>query len=151
MAVSRNVVMFGFEDIGQYVESVKESSTFKCGGMSAVAMSILSDAQEQMHCGDGPAVVSMDGSEFWYKDGKAHRTDGPAIIRSDGLLAWYLFGELHREDGPAVIWVDDTQEWYLNGKRHRADGPAIIRSDGCKEWWLNGVQVDPLVHFLHCD
>ena len=52
MSVSRNVAMFGFEDIEGYVDSVKESLTFKFSGMSMVITSILSDSQEQMARGD---------------------------------------------------------------------------------------------------
>ena len=48
MSVSRNVSMFGFEDIDQYVDSVKQSLTFKFSGMNMIVMSLLSDAQEQM-------------------------------------------------------------------------------------------------------
>lgn len=52
MSVSRNVSMFGFEDIDGYVESVMNSLTFKFSGMNMVVMSLMSDAQEQMERGD---------------------------------------------------------------------------------------------------
>ena len=56
MSVSRNVAMFGFEDIEGYVDSVKESLTFKFSGMPMVIMSILSDSQEQMARGDSESA-----------------------------------------------------------------------------------------------
>ena len=45
---SRNVSMYGFEDIDSYIESVKESITyqFTCGNM--VVAGLMSDAQELM-------------------------------------------------------------------------------------------------------
>ena len=38
------------------------------------------------------------------------------IISPDGEQHWYLNGKLHREDGPAVIHPNGRQEWYLNGQ-----------------------------------
>ena len=35
-------------------------------------------------------VVTDDGDQYWYLDGKYHREDGPAIIYADGEQAWYL-------------------------------------------------------------
>lgn len=52
MSVSRNVSMFGFEDIDGYVDSVMSSLTFKISGMNMVVMSLMSDAQEQIERGD---------------------------------------------------------------------------------------------------
>ena len=51
-----------------------------------------------------PAIIGIDGSQLWYRNGKRHREDGPAIIWADGTKAWYQNNMLHREDGPAVIW-----------------------------------------------
>jgi hypothetical protein len=59
-----------------------------------------------------------------------HRDDGPALIKIDGTQYWYSHGSIHRNDGPAVIRPDGTQEWWLDHRRHRNDGPAVIRADG---------------------
>ena len=56
----------------------------------------------------------------------------------DGTKYWYFNGKLHREDGPAVEYVSGTKHWYLNGERHREDGPAIEFISGNKYWYLNG-------------
>lgn len=58
------------------------------------------------------------------------------IISPNGTQEWWLNGKLHREDSPAIIYPDGTEEWRLNGKYHREDGPAFVDADGSKEWWL---------------
>ena len=45
---SRNVSMYGFEDIDAYIESVKESITYQFTGGNMVAAGLMSDAQELM-------------------------------------------------------------------------------------------------------
>ncbi len=66
-----------------------------------------------------------------------HRENGPAVIDVDGNQYWCKNGEYHRENGPAVIWHDGSQVWYKNGKSHRDNGPAAIYADNSKEWWKN--------------
>ena len=89
--------------------------------------------------GDGAEIqISIDGSQFWWLNGKKHRRGGPAESWTDGTQSWYLNGQLHRTDGPAVIWTDGSQFWFLNGNRHRTDGPAVIWADGTQLWWLDG-------------
>ena len=85
--------------------------------------------------------VSINGSQYWYFNGKRHREDGPALIESGGAQYWYHHGKRHREDGPALIESDGSQYWYLNDKLHREDGPAIVFSNGERRWYLNGKRV----------
>ena len=48
-------------------------------------------------------------SEYYFLNGKQHRTDGSAVIN------YYESGAIYCE------------YYFLNGKRHREDGPAIVR------------------------
>jgi len=81
------------------------------------------------------------GTRRHYLYGLLHREDGPAVISPDGYQWWYRKGKPHREDGPAVIFTDGFQRWYRNGKYHREDGPAAIFTDGSQAWWLNNKRV----------
>lgn len=90
-----------------------------------------------LHREDGPALITTDGAQFWYKHGERHREDGPAIIMSNGTQEWWVNGHCHREDGPAIIYSDGTQEWRNYTRRHRVDGPAVSRPNGLDEWWVN--------------
>jgi hypothetical protein len=84
-------------------------------------------------------ITLPDGIKEWRnKKGEFHRDDGPAIIGLNGTKYWYINGKRHRDGGPALIHPDGRQEWYQNGKCHRDDGPAIIWPDGRKEWFLRG-------------
>ena len=49
---SRNVSMYGFDDIDSYIESVKESITYQFTGGNMVVAGLMSDAQELMAFGD---------------------------------------------------------------------------------------------------
>ena len=49
---SRNVSMYGFEDIDSYIESVIESITYQFTGGNMVVAGLMSDAQELMGFGD---------------------------------------------------------------------------------------------------
>jgi hypothetical protein len=91
--------------------------------------------------GDLPAVIYSSGGQYWYKEGERHRDgDLPAIICPNGDQEWWKEGELHRDgDLPAIISSRDGQYWYKEGERHRdGDLPAIIRSDGRREWYKDG-------------
>lgn len=77
---------------------------------------------------------------YYQKDGLLHRTDGPAVITANGSCWWYLYGKIHRIDGPAIIRANGAQYWYRNDERHRTDGPAVIYPNEKHEWWLNEVQ-----------
>ena len=88
---------------------------------------------------NGPAVEYINGSKFWYIDGKRHRADGPAIEDATGSKYWYEYDKLHRTDGPAIDQADGSKAWYIDGKRHRTDGPELELKNGYKEWWINGI------------
>jgi hypothetical protein len=49
---SRNESMYGFADIDSYIESVKESMTYKFTGGNMIVAGLMSDAQELMSFGD---------------------------------------------------------------------------------------------------
>ena len=79
------------------------------------------------------------GDVHWYKDDLLHCEEGPAFETLNGTKKWYVNGQKHRVDGPAIEWANGSKEWYFEGKRHREDGPAVEWSKG-KEWWVNGVE-----------
>ena len=60
-------------------------------------------------------VVDMNGTTWWFKDGKLHREDGPAVIQANGYKAWYKEELRHREGGPAVIHPNGLKLFYENG------------------------------------
>ena len=49
---SRNEQMYGFADIDSYIESVKDSITYKFTGGNMIVAGLMSDAQELMAIGD---------------------------------------------------------------------------------------------------
>jgi hypothetical protein len=59
------------------------------------------------------------GSEIWKnKKGERHRLGGPAYISKDGREDWYKDGKWHRLDGPAVIIQSRNKRyWYIGGKQ----------------------------------
>lgn len=65
--------------------------------------------------------IIADLGIFWYKKGTRimHRTDGPALEYINGTKFWYQEGKFHRDDGPAVEFYDGTKEWWYHGKRIR--------------------------------
>jgi hypothetical protein len=86
-------------------------------------------------------VISDDGTQRWYQNGKLHRDDDqPAVIYANGRCDWYQDGKLHRDgDKPAKICADGTLFWCQHGEAHRDnDQPAIIHIDGWKEWRQRG-------------
>jgi len=50
------------------------------------------DSDRLTHRNDGPAVLSVDGSRFWFRHGEYHREDGPAVINKHGEEVYYLDG-----------------------------------------------------------
>ena len=95
----------------------------------------------QPHNYEGPAIITANGDQAWYKEGKHHRDgDQPAIIDVDGTQSWYNEGVLHRDgDQPAIITAYGTQKWYKEGKHHRdGDQPAIIWANGDQAWYKEG-------------
>lgn len=105
--------------------------------------------------GDEPAVITNDGSKFWYKDGKSHREgDKPAIVTfTDRMYArsgkiymqeryvsaktvaaiWMQSGLIHRENNrPAVVHAaKHTAFWLRDGELARTDGgPTAVDQYG---------------------
>lgn len=56
------------------------------------------DEAGRLHCEDGPAVVSADGSWVWFRHGRIHRDDGPAVFLH--------FGTWTEEQ----YWIDGTEQ-----------------------------------------
>jgi len=60
---------------------------------------------------DQPALVFVDGSKVWFKNGKKHRDDGKPAMVLTGVTKWYKDGKLHRDNGkPTIIWADEGEE-----------------------------------------
>jgi hypothetical protein len=77
-----------------------------------------------------------DGTKHWHnEEGHLHREDGPAVISKDGSQFWYNNGKCHREDGPALIFPDGDEYFYLNDKRYTEDAYITIQ-------FFNGVNVN---------
>ena len=94
--------------------------------------------------GDLPAIIFSNGTQCWYKEGNRHREgDQPAEICANGEQWWYKEGKVHREgDQPAIIYAYGTQYWYKEGNLHRdGDQPARIYADGRQEWWIEGMRI----------
>lgn len=90
-----------------------------------------------------PALVHIDGTKRYYRNGKLHRDNNlPAIESCDGSNYYYVNGKLHRDnDLPAIELPDGTKEWYQHGKRHRSNNqPAIEQPNGYK-FWYQGDQI----------
>ena len=45
------------------------------------------------HREDGPAVITVSGSEYWYQHGKLHCLDGPAVKHENDYKAWWYQGK----------------------------------------------------------
>ena len=60
----------------------------------------------------------VDGSIYYYKDGKSHRLDGPAVKTTGGTELWYKDGKYHRLDGPAFVWGSGDKYWFIEGKKY---------------------------------
>lgn len=56
-----------------------------------------------------------------------HRdNDKPAVIKLDGTKKWYRNGFIHRDnDLPAIVWSSGGKEWYQNGKLYRENGKPL--------------------------
>lgn len=94
-----------------------------------------------------PAIISADGTQYWYNNNMIHRDDiieinghkqyMPAIIHKNGNKLWYWKNNIHRNDIilidgfpqtlPAVIYNCGTQKWYKNGLLHRSDKMIKIK------------------------
>lgn len=92
-------------------------------------ITIWCNAQGKLHRNFGPAIETVEGTQYWYQNGLVHREDGPALVRADGTQVWYRNGRRHREDGPAVVWPEGTKEWWVNGKRKPAPAREPLPPD----------------------
>lgn len=57
------------------------------------------------------------------QDGHLHCDDGPAITSPDGSFVWFKHGQIHREDGPAVFLHFGThteEQYWLNGREQES-------------------------------
>jgi len=90
-------------------------------------------------------IVLKDGTiEYRNSKGDIHNiNDEPAVIYVDGTKMWCKNGMLHRDNDPAIEECGGAQFWYKNGLLHRdGDLPAAIYADGSKTWYKNGVWED---------
>lgn len=55
------------------------------------------------------------GRRYFNATGQLHREDGPALISGQGTEHWFKNGVRHREDGPAITWANGGKSWILNG------------------------------------
>ena len=85
-------------------------------------------ANIQVEFMDGSSYKCLNRSQYWYLNGKCHRTDGPAVIYADGSQYWFLNARVHRTDGPAIIFANGAQRWYLNGiERTEKEHAAAVK------------------------
>ena len=90
----------------------------------------------------GHSTHILKNNTEYRRNGLRHRLDGPASISDDGLEIWYRNGVWHRvDDEPTITHPDGRRYWYRNGVLHRDDGPAVIRANGDKFWYRNGVMI----------
>jgi len=84
----------------------------------------------------GPAAEYVNGSKYWYQEGKLHRVDGPAIEFSDGTKCWYQNDQLHRLDGPAIEWANGNKKWYYEDTEiNCTTQQEFIRLINLKAFW----------------
>jgi len=77
------------------------------------------DEHSQLHCDNGPAVMSPTSKE-WYKHGIKHNIDGYAVFINDKnftRMEWWKEGKLHRINKPAIVDTDGTIEYWEEGRR----------------------------------
>ncbi len=73
------------------------------------------DENGYFHREDGPAVVTHDGSEYWYKHGERHRKDGPAIWHPSGKTSYWVNGRKLDSESPLIKYIKE-KERRKNGK-----------------------------------
>ena len=70
------------------------------------------------HKNDAPAIECVNGTVFFFTDGKLNRYNLPAIQYSDGSKFYYQNNMRHRTDGPAIEWANGIKKWYLFDKEY---------------------------------
>ena len=101
------------------------------------------DTDGKLHRADGPAVMTINGYEAWYWQGKRHCSgNGPALVDPcAGRLEWYEHGRcFRRRGGPSRIEDRGVLCWTNErGLAHRLDGPARYTPDGIVMWCYDGL------------
>ncbi len=97
---------------------------------------------------DALACTIQDNGDRVWADPETrltHRENGPAIITANGSRFYYHQGLPHRIGGPAQIYTNGVKKYCYKGKLHRPvqDGPALIFPDGTDTYWVNGDHVSP--------
>ena len=65
---------------------------------------IIKDNVEKLHSfANQPAIVHVDGSKYYYKEGKRH--------------SFIIDGIIH----PAIVWADGCKAYYKDGKKTSLD------------------------------
>jgi hypothetical protein len=97
--------------------------------------------QGQLHRGDGSAMITLDGGEYWYQNGLRHRVGGPAAVDTAGQ-EWWINGRLHRDgDEPAIIEFQiKMKKWYKYGHLHRDGDLPAVEGPNEKHWFKNGLR-----------
>jgi hypothetical protein len=76
----------------------------------------------------------------WKVNGMLHRINGPANVTDDGDEGWYRDGKLHRDGDMPAVTNADQKMWYVNGKRHRDGGPQT-QTYGAMSWFYQGIRL----------
>jgi len=62
-----------------------------------------------------PPTEIINGVKYWNNSqGELHRVGGPAIISQDGSNWWYQNDKLHRMNGPAIIYSEKRKKYIKN-------------------------------------
>ena len=69
-----------YKNFGEYQTSPEHITRLLNDDKSAIRVEFL----------DGSSYVCEYGSQYWYLNGKRHRTDGPAVIYGNGAQRWCL-------------------------------------------------------------
>lgn len=102
-------IVFSFKEYEKTFQVIKKSR-----------YGIKYELDGRCHRSDGPAIICINGDEYWYRHGINHRVGGPAIDTCL-LKVWMIKGLRHRLDGPAyycAVKVNNTDldAFYINGK-----------------------------------
>jgi|SRR5271166_3258154 len=104
-----------------------------------VKIDILVYRDDELHCLDGPAIKTSDGSELWWQFGKLHRDDGPAVVYSWGVKEYWLRGELKTKD-QYITYLSIERERLnkANDGMHKtiAKLNSMLREEVCKNTML---------------
>ena len=86
--------------------------------------------------------LDNDGTRRWRnKHGQRHRTDGPAVIYLDNTRFWYINDQRHRTDCPAVIDADGSQYWWVNDQNITNEVKAWMETQDVTWPWDSSTQI----------